>query len=101
MTTNQAVSIVDSLGRGWYYPPKTHKKKMVNFIHQSYSSSAIEEIKIYLKWHMDQNPIDVIEDFRYMVDNFACETKNPEANFMFSVYYDVATDVLDTLLTMK
>ena len=84
----------------WYKSPESYyDKKKVNFEYQSYKRSAIDEIKIWLLDHRDQNPIDAVEDFRHQVDIFACETKNGGANFMFSIYYDVATDVLDMLIS--
>lgn len=101
MTTRQAISVIDSLRNGWYTGPTTYHMKKCEFIYQSHLRSGIKELEIYLLEHKDQNPISGVEDFRYLMDYYACETKNESANFMFSVYYDVATDVLDTLLNMK
>lgn len=101
MTTRRALSIIDSLREGWYGPPILYFQKKIEFEYKSYKHSALEEIKRYLIKHNKEDPIKMLEEFRYQMDCFACETKNPTANFMFSVYYDVATDVLDTLLGMS
>lgn len=101
MNVKSVLSVIDTLRDGWYDPPHTYKIKKIDFMLKSYSRSAMEEIKLYLMGNDQKDPISVIEDFRYLVDDFACNTENADANFMFSVYYDVATDVLDTLLTMK
>lgn len=97
---NYILGIIDTLRDGWYTSPINyyyHRKKL-DFEYQSYRRTAIEEIKQYLIEHKDQNPVDTIEDFRYQMDIFACNAKGDYANFMFSIYYDVATDILDVLL---
>lgn len=101
VNTKQVLSIIDTLRDGWYEPPYTYNIKKMDFMLKSYSRSAMNEIKLYLMENDQKDPISVLEDFRYMVDHFPCNTEDADANFMFSVYYDVATDVLDTLLTMK
>lgn len=101
MTIIRALSIIDSLREGWYDPPMTYLQKRIEFEYKSYQCSALEEIERYLTKHNKEDPIEMLEEFRYQMDCFACETKNPTANFMFSVYYDVATDVMDTLLGMS
>lgn len=98
MTVNRALSIIDSLREGWYESPILYFQRKIEFEYKSYQHSALGEIRQYLIRHNKENPIKMLEEFRYQMDVFACETKNPTANFMFSVYYDVATDVLDTLL---
>lgn len=102
MTNKQVLSAVDSIRKGWYNPPSNYygfKKAEFEFI--SYSRSAIGEIYLCLLENQNKNPIDTIEEFRSKMDDFACYAQNGMANFMFSVYYDVATDVLDTLLNMR
>lgn len=101
MTINRALSIIDSLREGWYGSPMLYFQKKIEFEYKSYQHSALEEIKRCLIRHNKEDPIKMLEEFRYQMDCFACETKNPTANFMFSVYYDVATDVLDVLLGMS
>lgn len=97
-----ALSVINDLRDEWYKPPSSYyHRKRIEFERQSYTRSAMDEIRFYLMGHENENPITAVEDFRYMVDCFACKTKNGEANFMFSVYYDVATDILDVLLGME
>ncbi len=98
MTIQQAISVVDTLEQGWYGPPVYYYIKKSQFIYDSLLRSGMEEIKYYLSEHCDQNPITAIEEFRHQMDVFACRTKSGDASFMFSVYYDVATSVLDVML---
>lgn len=97
MTTKQALQAIDSLRQGWYDPP-TYYQNNIRFVQRSYTHSAILEIDRYLRNHMNKNPIDAVEDFRGMVGDFACQAKDEMVAFMFSIYYDVATDVLDILI---
>lgn len=96
------LSVINELRDEWYKPPTSYyRRKKADFECQSYKRSAMDEIKFYLMEHENEDPVSTLEEFRYMMDCFACETKNGGANFMFSIYYDVATDVLDVLLGMK
>lgn len=102
VTAKNVLSILNSLREGCYNSPTIyHARKKVEFKCQSYQHAAIEEIKLYLLEHKNQDPLSAIEDFRYQVDCFACEAQDGDTNFMFSIYYDVATDILDILLGMK
>lgn len=74
----------------------TSKNKTL-FAQKSYSNWAKKEIDRYLAQNKGDS-IDAVEEFRSMMDSFACNAKTAEANFMFSVAYDVATDVLDGLI---
>lgn len=95
------LSVINNLRNEWYKPPSSYyHRKRAEFEHQSYARSAMDEIRFYLMEHEKENPITTLEKFRSMVDGFACETKNDGAKFMFSVYYDVASDILDVLLGM-
>lgn len=96
------LSVINDLRDEWYKPPSGYyHRKRADFEYQSYARSAMDEIRFYLMEHENENPITAVENFRYMVDGFACKTKNGGANFMFSVYYDIASDVLDVLLGMQ
>lgn len=96
------LSVINDLRDEWYKPPSGYYyRKREEFVHQSYARSAMDEIRFYLMEHENENPITAVENFRHMVDSFACGTKNIEAKIMFSVYYDVASDVLDVLLGMQ
>ena len=99
MTMNYALSVVNELKKKSYKTPTDYygQKKMF-FEYQSYKRSAIKEIEMYLIDHKDEDPIDVLEGFRRLMDNFSCRAPTGEGSFMFSVYYDVATDVLDKMI---
>lgn len=103
MNMRYVLTVIDKMRDEWWYKPPTdyYGQRRINFDYQSYIYSAMNEIKFYLMEHDDQNPISVMEDFRHLVDCFACDAKTAEQNFMFSVYYDVASDVLDMLLLRK
>lgn len=98
MTVKHVLLIISKYRDDWYKPPTSYKQKRVDFEYQSFKRSACEELILYLSSHSDQNPISAIEDFRHMMDDFACRSKTSSANFMFSVYYDVATDLLDVMI---
>lgn len=104
----RALSIIDSLKRGWFNPPEIYYQKRINFEVQSYSHSAIREIELYFLDFIEKSPtviirnkspIDLMEEFRQLMDEFSCKGSNENARFMFSVYYDVATEVLDVLIS--
>lgn len=94
----KVLSIVDKIRNDWYDPPRNCRKKRIEFEYQSYKKSALDEIKMYLMENENENPISLMEIFRSRMDDFACRSKSGTANFMFSVYYDVATDVIDVLI---
>ena len=102
MKMKYILSVINDLRDEWYKPPSSYyHRNRAEFEQQCYARSAMDEIRFYLMEHENENPITAIENFRHMVDCFACKTKNGEVNFMFSVYYDVASDVLDVLLGMQ
>lgn len=101
MNVERALFVINEIEKGWHVIPKTYYKNKTEFIFQSYSRSALNEIKLYLMEHKNKDPISLVEDFRYLVDCFACITKNADVNFMFSTYYDMATYVLDILLSYQ
>lgn len=84
-----------------YKPITNYYQKKIYFEYASYGRSAIKEIKKYLIEHKDESPISALEDFRHQMDCFACNTKDGNTNFMFSIYYDVATTVLDMFLSKE
>lgn len=98
MNTKYALSVIDTLREGWYNPPSEYYRKKADFIYQSYKRTAMDEIKFYLMEHQDEDPIEALDGFRNLMICFSCKQRNDN---MFSVYYDVATDVLDALLGMR
>lgn len=104
MTMKEALFIIDSMRSEWYDEPATYYQKRDLFSQQSYAKSAMDEIIMYLIQHENENPIDALDDFRRMMNEFCRNAKNEfEVNrcYIFSVYHDVATDVLDVLLGAK
>ena len=93
--------IIDDLRIHSHPGPRTWKMKASKFAHESHSNWALCELELYLLKHDgEKNIYDLIEDFRYLMDNYACNAKTPETNFMFSVAYDVTTEVLDAMLVV-
>lgn len=68
------------------------------FEYRAYRWAGLEEVKKFIMEHEDLGAITAVELFRAQMDDFACRTRSANAHFMFSVYYDTATDVLDTLI---
>lgn len=101
MDIKMTLSVIDTLEKGWYEPPFSYDQKRDRFVYASFSHSAMEEIKLYLKQYIEIDPIESIENFRHLMDSFCCRAGNDAIKNMFSIYYDVATHVLDVLLGMK
>lgn len=79
-----------------YSEPKTYyDKKGGEFMFESYRNWAFKELMEYLAKNRSYGYQPATEKFRETMDEFACAAKTPEADFMFSTAYDVATDVLD------
>lgn len=103
MNAEYVISVLNTLRLGWYDRPLTHEKKRIDFLYESYQHSAMEEIKYYLLSHREKDPLESLEKFKKMVEEFSCKSYpvGGEASFMFSTYYDVCADVIDVLLTMN
>lgn len=85
-----------------YEPPSTYDvSKAAEFAQQSYARWAMQEIIRYVGKNSNTPIYILMEEFRSKMDDAACEAKDPSKNFMFSVAYDVATDVLDYFLTYE
>lgn len=102
MKINKAIVLIDKHIAKYYKAPtrpiRFNGMDLIKFQEASYKRWAAREIRDYLDRHRKHEPINAVEEFRYSMDQFACSTKNPRKNFMFSVAYDVATDILDMLL---
>lgn len=75
-------------------PCSTARNKAL-FTQNSYRCWAMEEIENYITQNESMPITDLLEDFRRKMDHFACDARTPHARFMFSVAYDVVTDMLD------
>lgn len=69
------------------------------FEYRAYRLAGLEEVKKFIIAHEKLGAMTSVELFRSQMDDFACRTKSPTAHFMFSVFYDTATDVLDALIS--
>lgn len=98
MKLKKALKIIDRMRKESYQSPKTYWMDSTKFAYRSYQKWALDEIRLYLLIRSDQNPIERIEDFRYQMDVAATRATTDSCNFMFSIAYDVASDVLDVLL---
>lgn len=71
------------------------------FTQASYSRWAAEEIIIYILSHVNLTPIEAVEEFRDLMEDYATRDRYDKQNsYIFSVAYDVATDIYDILLAM-
>lgn len=84
-----------------YLPPTKkdyYELDRTMFAFHSYKCWAAKEAWKFLNNHCDKPILDCLEDFRNMMGDYACETRNPDANFAFSIGYDVGTDILDFVI---
>lgn len=80
---------------------KYYEMKHEDFLNMSYSRCAIEELIDYILEHPEQNIIESIEVFRKTMDDYCCKACGEESKMIFSIAYDVSTNVLDYLLTLN
>ena len=68
----------------------------------SYNRWALSELRRYVESHEEDSLFHAIDDFRTRMDQFCCRAKvGSEANYMFSVAYDVASYALDRLIAQN
>lgn len=70
----------------------------------SYGIWALTELKNHVIFHYVHEVKDIvycIEEYRDMVDDFACAAKNELTKQMFSLAYDEVTNFLDLWLNRK
>jgi hypothetical protein len=96
----KAVKTIDEMIDQFYKAPETYKMDRTRFMYQAYANWAIIDIKIDVLRHLNESPIETVEKYRDKMNDYSCETKISDLNFAFSIAYDVATDVLDCLLTV-
>lgn len=80
------------------HPKEYYGVKKEIFMMHAYSRWAAEEIIRILKENPNTSSVDLVEHYRDKMDYFAASAHTAEANFMFSVACDTATDILDCLL---
>lgn len=80
-------------------------KKIISvFYLYSYSIWALKELKEYVMQHYCHGTRDIqyyIEEFRDMMDDFACISKTEVTKHMFSLAYDEVTNFLDIWLNRE
>lgn len=92
---------IDRMIVEWYPPPDTYFMKDIMFRYRSYCHWAIIEIRKCIIKSSPNLVIETLEKFRYKMDNLACSATDGNKNFMFSIAYDVTTDVLDVIQSIK
>lgn len=71
--------------------------KYREFQQDVYTKWALREILNILIKRQDQPPLQVLEEFKEQMDEYAC-SGDSKYNYMFSVAYDTAQWVIDLLL---
>lgn len=69
------------------------------FAQRSYSIWAAEEVLRTIRKRKDVSPIYAVEEFVGKMEYYAL--KRPEGSYIFSVAYDIGTDVLDILMAAE
>lgn len=81
-----------------------YRSKREVFDLYSYSIWSLQELKDYVMCHYCHGIYDIqyyIEEFRDMMDKFACSANTEITNYMFSLAYDEVTNFLDLWLNRK
>ena len=95
------MDIIDSIS-GSYQSPKVYPlstKKQLEFQQQSYSSFFMDVIIDCLRRNRGRPKTDVVEEFRSKMERFSCQSGNGHSKWIFAIGYDVASDVLDHLIS--
>lgn len=101
MSKEECIEIVEKMRKQYYDIPlgKCYSIHDVMFKFESYIRWSVSEILNFLENSEEENPLTLLEKFRWEMDQYACQANGDDANLMFSTAYDVATDILDTLIT--
>lgn len=100
MTANAAIIVIDKcLRRSYRKPLRCQEKNNAVYLQKLYGNWAVGEIRDYINNHRDWDPLMAVEEFRYAMDTLATSSKKSKNHFMFSVAYDVASHILDELIT--
>lgn len=98
MTVDDCLEIIEEYALDLYDHPLDKFMKKEYFYYETYLRWSIDEVKKYLDDHRGKDPIDILEEFKHKMNTFACESKTETSNFIFSVAYDLVTDVIDYIL---
>lgn len=82
------------------YPQKNCRASY--FDQRSYARWAAQECYVWCLSHIDTPIISAVEEFRDRMDDYSTRPHDDrDTSVMFSIAYDVATDILDILLAMR
>lgn len=82
-----------------YGPPICYRHiKRESFRSISLDNFAASEVMDELESHSEEDLIEVLENFRARMDNYACIAKTERAKDTFIALYDVATNALNYIL---
>lgn len=93
----KTAEIFERLSKEYTLPKADIKTNLALFEVQGIDYAVFRLLRMEVEEHEYQNAIDVVENFRKEMDDFACNAKTGAANLIFSASYDVATYVLDAL----
>lgn len=104
MEMQKVLSFIDELlDSNWYRkPPYTHgirRIKSATVMSLSYRRSALVELRDLLQSCPDHDPVFLIDKYRAAMDNLSCKKRTTENyRYVFAIYYEVATEVLDMII---
>lgn len=101
MTRTEAIRVINKMIHLYDYPTVWYMLVRRDLEMDSYMRWAIREVLNYVVQHPELPVTEAVEEFRFKMDHFACSAKKSLQSFVFSVAYDVSTDVLDNLLGGK
>ena len=82
-------------------PQPTRTWPEMEFDNKAYSIWAADELIMYIDRHASWPVVRSVESFRYMVSDYSRTVTNySEANFVFKIAEEVASDVMDILNAM-
>lgn len=98
-----ALALIDELlDSGWYAKPRYYdgmkRMKETTIANQSYRRWALRELGDFLSSCPDHEPIFLLEKYRSVMNDKACNGKTEEFRYVFTMCYEVATEVMDMLL---
>ena len=99
----RAIKLIDELlESGWYEgPPLVHglrKIKKDSILGMSYRRTALLELKMFLESCPEHDPVFLIDKYRNSMNDLASSNRPNSFRFIFGVFYEVSTEVLDMLI---
>ena len=94
MNNDYILSAIREYADEWLKEPRWHLPKG-HFEQRSYQKWAVNEVIKYIRESETVSPIEAVEKFVYKMNALS-----RKKNVIFSIAYDVATDILDFLIAM-